>query len=62
MVAGHLLFITLRMYRSSTDFSRESIESIALENAIHCGVTNTDVMITLQIPRDSDRAQVIDTF
>ncbi len=61
VVARYLLFIALRMYGSSTDFSRETIQPMTLENAIDCGVTNTDVMITLQIPHDSDRAQVINT-
>ncbi len=49
------------MYGSSTDFPGETIEPMALENAVDCGVTNTDVVITLQIPHHTDRAQVINT-
>ena len=59
VVAGHLLLVSMRVDGPPSNPIRESVEAMALADAVHGRVGRLDVVIALQVPDDANRAHVV---
>ena len=59
VMAGDLFLVPMRVHGAPPDAIREPVHPMALEGAVHRGVTDPDVVVPLQVPDNPDRPEVI---